>query len=39
VLNLFFIPALYVILSTLLRKTHRRQPVRGADESVHIATS
>ena len=38
VLNLFFIPALYVILSTVLRKTHRRQPV-GTNESVHIATS
>ncbi len=38
VLNLFFIPALYVILSTLLRKAHRKHPVR-TDESVHIATS
>jgi HAE1 family hydrophobic/amphiphilic exporter-1 len=36
VLNLFFIPALYVILSTLMRKTHRRQLV-SADESAHVA--
>jgi HAE1 family hydrophobic/amphiphilic exporter-1 len=36
VLNLFFIPALYVILSTLMRKTHRRQLV-SADQSAHIA--
>jgi HAE1 family hydrophobic/amphiphilic exporter-1 len=39
VLNLFFIPALYVILSTLLRKTHYRRLVRSSDASVHIATS
>jgi HAE1 family hydrophobic/amphiphilic exporter-1 len=38
VLNLFFIPALYVILSTLMRKAHRSL-VRNSDESVHIATS
>lgn len=35
VLNLFFIPALYVILSTLMRKTHRRHGVT-ADESAQI---
>ncbi len=35
VLNLFFIPALYVILSTLMRKTRRHG--LSADESAHIA--
>jgi hypothetical protein len=36
VLNLFFIPALYVILSTLMRKT--RHPVT-ADKPIHTSAS
>jgi HAE1 family hydrophobic/amphiphilic exporter-1 len=38
VLNLFFIPALYVILSSLRRKTSRKNPL-GVDRPIHSTAS